>query len=202
MLDEAKECADPEVTLSEPEFVLAVLKARSLIDAETLDAIRMQYAKIVGSHPGATIDSRLVFYHLVQQGRLGARDGLDLFAPDMGYSEWYERSWRRVVLEEERMEVPAGAPASAEAGGSLAGDQAGAPPSPLDMPPQPSESRQRLMAAVAPPALVPAAAPRDSCRLPTPQALPRPATWAHSTSSATGYARLEEEADLQQALQA
>ena len=77
LLDEAKEKMEPDVTMREADFVLAVLKARSLIDTETLEAIRTQFGEITRRHrprgapaSAAVVDAIVVFDHLVQQKRV------------------------------------------------------------------------------------------------------------------------------------
>lgn len=106
VLDEAKARADPELTMSEADFVLRVLKARSLIDDKTLDAIRTQYAAIVrhqrapGSHIDGLIDARVVFHHLIQQDSIRAPD-VDLYGRDEGFQSWFDNHWRPSVLEEQ-----------------------------------------------------------------------------------------------------
>jgi uncharacterized membrane protein YgcG len=77
LLDEAKEKKEPDVTMREADFVLAVLKARSLIDTETLEAIRTQFGEITRRHrprgapaSAAVVDAIVVFDHLVRQERV------------------------------------------------------------------------------------------------------------------------------------
>ena len=75
--DEARARADPGAVMREADFMLAVLKARSLIDNETLEAIRAQFGVITRRHrprgssaANAIVDAAVVFDHLVQQGRV------------------------------------------------------------------------------------------------------------------------------------
>ncbi len=71
---EARRKADRHAKLREAEFIVSVLQARKMVDAETVDAIRTQFATLVphDGDPAAepAIDAQLVFENLVRQRRV------------------------------------------------------------------------------------------------------------------------------------
>lgn len=73
LLDEAR--GDPSETLTEAEFLAAVLKSHDLVDDATLRAIRMQFAWVTRHHAASAatgdsvvLDAKAVFAELVAQG--------------------------------------------------------------------------------------------------------------------------------------
>ena len=121
--DEACAKLDPDATMREADFIIAVLRSRELIDVETIDAIRAQFRGIVRrdtKRQGADrlIDAEVVFKHLKQQRRVlpaeahagikpaptssderrGAVRYVNMHTSDGGYNEWYAKYWAPSVV--------------------------------------------------------------------------------------------------------
>ena len=110
LLQDAAEHADPDESLTEAEFLVAVLTRRDLVDAQTLMAVRRQFQEVVrlGVPDDGTLtfnSGRLVeplttqscFRLLLERGRVPA--DVDTSAPDSGYRQWYEEHWTPRVAE-------------------------------------------------------------------------------------------------------
>jgi len=74
---EARARKDRSVAMRESDFVIAVLKARKLVDDETVEAIGMHFQKLTKITPHRAgesiekiIDAKVVFRHLVRQERI------------------------------------------------------------------------------------------------------------------------------------
>lgn len=117
---EARRKGDRNACMREAEFIVAVLQSRKMIDVETVDAIRSQFATLVPPPIGeaggkeAAIDAKAVFSQLVRQGRVESsarrqdeplRDRhdddedkltkvyVDTTSEDGGFQEWFEYTW-------------------------------------------------------------------------------------------------------------
>ena len=103
---------NPEETLTEAEFLIAVLKDNDIVDDLTVTAIRLQFAHIVrhdtSGNEQKVLDDKAVFLEMLSQGRIvqisagapatteggHAVEQVDLSnAKDGGFNEWREKHW-------------------------------------------------------------------------------------------------------------
>ena len=110
---------NPDETLTEAEFLIAVLKDKGIVDELTVTAIRLQFAHITrhdswsDDPSNKVLDDRCVFLELKSQGRIVATSPtaprttsdakdivqVDTAAPDGGFNEWREVHWLPRVFD-------------------------------------------------------------------------------------------------------
>ena len=135
LTEEARREKNPFIEMRESDFVIAVLKSHSLVDNETIGAIREQFGKLVAidldqKQDQKCINAKVLFKHLVRQQRVvskglqgAAKIGkaverrastvfVDTHGDDKGYQEWWDGHWNPEVSIADGVGSPAGAPSA------------------------------------------------------------------------------------------